>query len=161
MPLTIHVGKICCFCTFFMIIKIKHDKSACPIRQQRIYTDYVRTIFFISQQMSNDFLHVQSCPFFIFTLIAKYLFSTLFRTKFNIPSIITLWKIAAILTAPGINILSSPKHRKEAYRHLLCNKRRMYNTRSLVEIILFCIFYRLFKRIDLIIWNIFFFQFVF
>ena len=32
----------------FMIIKIKHDKSACPIRQQRIYTDYVRTIFFIS-----------------------------------------------------------------------------------------------------------------
>ncbi len=111
--------------------------------------------------LSNDFLHVQFCPFFIFTLIAEYLFSTLFRTKFNIPSIITLWKIAAILTAPGINILSSPKHRKEAYRHLLCNKRRMYNTRSLVEIILFCIFYRLFKRIDLIIWNIFFFQFVF
>ena len=161
MPLIIHVGKICCFCTFFVIIKIKHEKSACSIWQQWIYTDYVRTIFLISQQMRNDFLHVQFCPFFIFTLIAKYLFSTLFRTKFNIPSIITLWKITAIFAAPGIDILSSPKHRKEAYRHLLRNKRRMDNTRSLIEIILFCIFYCLFKRISLIIWNIFFFQFIF
>ena len=161
MPLIIHVGKICCFCTFFVIIKIKHEKSACSIWQQRIYTDYVRTIFLISQQMRNNFLHVQFCPFFIFTLIAKYLFSTLFRTKFSIPPIITLRKITAVLTTSGIDILSAPKHRKKAYRHLLCNKRRMNNTRSLVKIILFCIFYRLFKRINLVIWNIFFFQLVF
>ena len=51
-----------------------------------------------------------------------------------------------------------PKHRKEAYCHPFCNKHRMNNTRPLVKIILFCVFYYLFKRINLLIWNILFFS---
>ena len=122
MPFIIYVRKISSFCSLFVVIKIKYYKSTFPIRQQRIYTDYIRTIFFISYQMCNYFSCANFRPFLMFTFIAKYFFTLLLGTKTRIPAIIALWKISTFLSSFRINIFSSPKHRKETYCHFLCNK---------------------------------------
>lgn len=105
MPFGICIRKICRFSSFFMIIKIKYNKSACSVRQQRINPDYIRPVFFISQQVRDNFFDIQFFPLYVFTFITACLFSSLPRAEFYVPSVVALRKVTSVFAAFCINVL--------------------------------------------------------
>ena len=149
MPLLVCIGKICCLCAFFMIVKIKYDQSAHSIWQQRIYSNYIRAILFISQQMRNDFFYIQFNPLGIFTLKESSHHAVSDKTSHSIYSHI-VGNNRHICCVSHKHLLV-PKTQKKTFCHFLRNKSRSSNTSSLIRVIGFHMIYSFLKRFDIII----------
>ena len=113
-PAVICVSKVQCFGTFFMIVKIKHQKPTGSIRKQRINPNHIGTIWLFAPQMDHDLLWFQLSPFPIRTVPTFDFLSGFLRAQSVLPQVFTLRVIASLSrgfvdTALAVNICPTPE----------------------------------------------------
>ena len=97
-PETIRVPKVQGFGALFVVVKVKHQKSAASVGKQRIDPNHIRPIRLLSPQMGYDLLRFQGFPFPIGAVLAPDLFPNFLRAETVLPQILTL---GIILCLPG------------------------------------------------------------
>ena len=117
-PFIIGIGEVLFLCSVFMVIKIKYDKAAGVVGQERVHPNHVRSILPFPFQMLHNLCNTQFTITLIFALTTLYFYPVCLWADTIMPEVITLREIACfpalfIYTPFRINIFPTPKPCKE------------------------------------------------